>query len=125
VSFTDPPLSGVPFRFFANENSGGSPASSTSAAVPDNETWVLLGVDFFGVAGAAAQLTGTVLGPAGQNLAAVEFDLTTPTFYGGTGWRGALPFNPGETFGAVAAVDPSAVATAVSGWGVILPFVAG
>lgn len=125
MSFTDPPLTGVPFRFFAAENSGGSPAVSTSAPVPDNECWVLLGVDFFGVSSAAAQLTGTITGPAGQNLAGVTFDLTGPQYYGGAQWRGALPFNPGDTFGGAAGVGPSPVGTAVSGWGVILPFVAG
>jgi len=118
-----PPLAGVPIRLVNGGLSGSGPLVLTTTAVPNGQTFVVLGIDFFGESGAAAQLVAAYTINGGVTVWGGSVDLTTPLFEGGLTWRGALALSPGEYIECQCDVSPSPVAMGLAAWGVVLPYV--
>lgn len=126
-------ITGWPVRLLYVENTFGSPATGFSVAVPDGQTWVVLGTDHWAAVPAPANVQGFFFGPggivlwAGKNPVQVYFpdplDELRETG-GSVSWRGAVPFYPGETFGLeTESSGGSGTFSSASAFGIVLPYV--
>ena len=116
-----------PKIFVSAQNLFGTPALGLSDAVPDGETWVLLGADFtMAVTPAIVPqwIYGFVYSPTSAIWAIASGDLSSSRRWNGTSWRGAIPYLPGTKIQIETDGDGITDYSACVGWGVVLPYVA-
>ncbi len=124
----------IPQLFAFAASDGSFAAEASSGPVPEDQTWVLLGVDAAGSGTGPITLAATFLTGGGDNIwygtasAPYEFAYgltdTTPVAVNqcGVSWRGAIPYTVGTGIEAVADVTGAGDYASVTCWGVILPY---